>query len=78
MQYKFIVALAISFASTFVAASPVPVPVPEARLRLPRADIEAREAAPGIQVVPEVVAREREIVDVEEREPEPVCRLDCI
>ncbi|THU84377.1 hypothetical protein K435DRAFT_870326 [Dendrothele bispora CBS 962.96] len=72
MQYKFFVALAIFFVSTFVVASPVPAPVPEARLRLPRADIEARE------FVPEVVAREPEIVDVEEREPEPFCHWDCI
>ncbi|THU95564.1 hypothetical protein K435DRAFT_778946 [Dendrothele bispora CBS 962.96] len=74
MQYKFIVAFVICFASTFVVASPVPVP--EARLRLPRADVEAREVAP--ENVPEVVAREPVTVDVEEREPEPVCRWDCI
>ncbi|KAK7443227.1 hypothetical protein VKT23_015825 [Stygiomarasmius scandens] len=75
MQYKLIIALAMSFVSTFVAASPVPVPE-AARLRLPRAEIEIREAAP--EIVPEVVAREPETVDVEEREPEPVCRWDCI
>ncbi|KIK55008.1 hypothetical protein GYMLUDRAFT_76760 [Collybiopsis luxurians FD-317 M1] len=72
MQSKLIIALALSCLSAFVAASPVPVPAPAPavrdRFKLPRFESLAREDTP--------VAREGS--DVEEREPEPICRYDCI
>ncbi|KAF5389717.1 hypothetical protein D9757_006029 [Collybiopsis confluens] len=74
MQFKLVITLALSCLSTFVAASPVPVPVPAPsgfdRFKLPRFESLAREAA--------IEAEAGEDVEVEGREPEPLCRFDCI